>query len=297
MLAPGGTVYLLGGAAAIDPAVEATLQALGYTTQRLAGPSRVETAIAVASEVRRLQPDVTEVLLARAFGAEGNPTSGWADSVTGGGYAAESGTPILITGSDSVHPAVAELLAADAPTRTVLLGGTAALSDAVQASVPKPQRVAGAERTATAAAIATELWQAPTDGPRRFVMINAEHLLGWAFGLTAAGLAADNDAPILALNESAISDATRGLVSQCGEPEVDLLLMGDAGVIAVALRTELDALDGGPAPEPRRAQLRAKPAPTAGLRTSGPPTSVTVAMSAGRSSHARVPAASPGVRP
>ena len=170
VLAPGGTVYLLGGAAAIDPAVESALQALGYTTQRLAGPSRVETAIAVASEVRRLQPDVTEVLLARAFGAEGNPTSGWADSVTGGGYAAESGTPILITGSDSLHPAVAELLAADAPSRTVLLGGTAALSDAVQASVPNPQRVAGAERTATAAAIATELWQAPTDGPRRFVI-------------------------------------------------------------------------------------------------------------------------------
>lgn len=57
VLGPGGLVYVLGGDRAVSPAVVATLQADGYTVRRLAGPSRVETAIAVADEVRAQFPN------------------------------------------------------------------------------------------------------------------------------------------------------------------------------------------------------------------------------------------------
>ena len=240
-----GVVYLLGGEAAVSSAVEAELAARGYTPVRLAGPSRVETAIAVADEVRRVFADQGLALLARAFGAPGNESSGWADSVTGGGYAAYAGLPLLLSPGESLHPAVAAWLQADANQAVALLGGTAALSDTVAAEVgPSAVRIAGADRAATAAAIATDLWRIPPDTPdRAYVIINGTHAQGWAFGLAAAGLSADGVAPLL-LTTSEVPAATIQLVSACGEPQVDLALIGDATVIDPALQQELDAWDG-----------------------------------------------------
>ncbi|GAA4433747.1 cell wall-binding repeat-containing protein [Actinokineospora soli] len=48
LLAPGGTVYLLGSAGSLSPSVEAELVAAGYTTKRLGGADRYETAIRIA---------------------------------------------------------------------------------------------------------------------------------------------------------------------------------------------------------------------------------------------------------
>ena len=127
VLAPGGTVHVLGGTAAVSQAVEDELVGAGFVVDRLAGPSRVETAIAVADRVRQLVPGQAAVALARAAGVADNPTAGWADSVTGGGWAAAAGAPILVTDTAGVHPAVAAWLAVDQPSRTVLLGGPAAL--------------------------------------------------------------------------------------------------------------------------------------------------------------------------
>ncbi|CAN5518838.1 hypothetical protein BH23ACT7_BH23ACT7_22120 [soil metagenome] len=244
VLPGGGTVYLLGDTVAIGQAVEDELTAAGYATERLGGPSRVETALEVADKVRSLHPDVTEVAVARAYPFPDEETSGWADSVTGGGFAAWSGVPIVVTPREGVHPAVAAWLAADAPTGTIVLGGAAALSAEVEGGLPNPRRVSGPERTATAAAIATELWATPTTGRRDFVVLNGEHPDGWAFGLAAAGLAADAGAPLLLVN-AGVPQPTRSLVGACGSPEVDLLLVGDTSIVPAAVQAELDALDGG----------------------------------------------------
>jgi len=247
VLPAGATVYLLGGPAAIAQPVEDSLQAAGYRAIRLAGPSRVETALQVADEVRARFPDVRDVAVARAYGASGDDTSGWADSVTGGGFGARAGVPIVVNPTAALHPAVADWLRRDAPDRTLLLGGTAALAPAVEAGVPNPSRISGAERTATAAAVATTLWHAPSTGPRSFVVINGEHPSGWAFGLAAGGLAADSAAPILMVTGE-VPAATAALVGACGPPEVALLLIGDATVVPESLRATLDDLDGGACP-------------------------------------------------
>jgi putative cell wall-binding protein len=246
VLAPGGRVYLLGGTVAINAAVENGLRADGYDTLRLSGPTRFETAIAVANEVRRLYPAVTQVGLARAAGPSTNPTAGWADSVTGGGWAASRGVPIMVTQTDRLHSAVAAWMAANPPSQTVLFGGTAALSDAVARSVPNARRVAGGDRAGTAARIATDLWGAPTTGTRRFVIINGFHTQGWAYGLAAGGLAADAGAPILMTNSGSVPNETQVLVSSCGQAQVDLLLAGGTNVISDEIRAQLDALDPGP---------------------------------------------------
>ena len=244
LLPAGARIYLLGGTAAIGQAVEDELIAAGYDVVRLSGPSRIETAIAVANEVRRLNPGVTRVALARAYGTDENPTAAWADSVTGGAWAARDGVPIVVTQTDGLHDAVAAWLSAVNPVQTVLLGGLAALSATVEGSVPNPLRVSGAARDGTAAAIATTLMGAPTSGPRRFTLVNAYALDGWAYGLAAGGLAAGADAPVLVVHPDSVPPDTASLLGSCGAPEVDVLLIGGEVVISAARVAELDQLDG-----------------------------------------------------
>lgn len=250
LLPPDGLVYLLGGEAAISAGVERFLTETGWRVERLAGRSRVETAIAVADEVVALAGDALgegpDPLLARAYGTPGNRTAGWADAVAGGGYAAAAGAPLLVTGTEELHPAVDAWLDEHVSDdqRTVLLGGTAALSDAVEAAVPEPVRIAGAERTATAAAVATELWGVADDGARRALVVNGARSDGWASGLVAAGLAADDGAPVL-LTTSLVPRPTAELLATCGDPEVDLGVVGDDPAVPRLLERQLDALDGG----------------------------------------------------
>lgn len=242
VLPPGGRVLLLGGPNAISDEVIRQLQERGFTTERRAGATRVETAVAVAEAVRVRRPG-EDVLIARAWGPTGNDTAAWADSIAGGAFAAASHSPILVTRSDQLDAPVAAWLARDTPTTTTLLGGEAALSSAIAAAVPNPRRVSGAERTATAAEIAKQLWSTPTTGARRFVINNAAGETGWAFGFASAGVAADANAPVL-LVTSKVTEATTTLTRTCGAPQVDLLIVGDGTVVPPPMREQLDATDG-----------------------------------------------------
>jgi putative cell wall-binding protein len=230
VLGDGGTVYLLGGTAAISDGVASTLRDGGHRVVRLAGADRIATALAIADEVRRLHPG-DEVLLARA--------SGWADSVTGGALAAARDIPVLITPTSTLDPRVASWLAADDPSTTYVLGGTAAVSNTVESQVPNPTRLSGTDRTATAAAVARELG---TD-TKRFVVTQGLADDGWSFGFASAGLAADAEAPILLVTDE-VTDATAALVRTCGTPTTDIEVVGDGTVVPAQLREQLDAADG-----------------------------------------------------
>jgi subtilisin family serine protease/putative cell wall-binding protein len=243
VLPAGGRVYLLGGTGAISDAVAGQVRSAGFTVVRLAGPSRVETSLAIADEVRRVYPGSRDVLVARAFGAAGNETSGWADSVTGGAYGARARIPVVLTPTGSVHPRLAEWVARTQPSRRILLGGTGALAEPVRVQLGG-ERVAGAERTATAAEVARRLFATPTSGQRRFVVLNGFDRLGWAHGLAAAGLAAQANAPLLMVSSTTVPAPTAALVGACGAAQVDLFLIGSTTALPEALRAELDRLDG-----------------------------------------------------
>lgn len=235
ILPPGGRTYVLGGEEAVSPAVAAALAERGYEVVRLGGPSRTHTALAVAEEVRRLWPGTSRVALARADGG-GDATAGWADAVTGGAWAARTGTPLLVTASDGLHPDVAAALDAWGTTQTVLLGGTAALSQAVEDAVPGPQRVSGADRAATATAVADVLWEDPADG---FLLANGYYARGWAAALAAAGWAADSGRPLLLTAGSSVPQSTAALLADvCAAPET-LRLVGGASLITGSVETTL----------------------------------------------------------
>lgn len=250
VLADGKTVYLLGGTNAISNNTEQQVQAEGYSTKRLFGTTRVQTSVAVADEIRKVNPGTNVAALARAFGTEDNPTAAWADSITGGGWAAEAAAPILITPTDKMEQPVKEWLDNNQPSTTYVLGGTAAIQDGVAAQAPNAKRVYGPTRAHTATEIAKQMWDVQPSGTRSYVIIDGYADSGWAFGLAGAGASQKYDAPILVVEPGNTPDITRETVRSCDTVQVDLLLMGSTSVISEDRRQELDAEDGKSCPDP-----------------------------------------------
>ncbi len=151
-----GRVVALGGEQAICQALLDDASA-GRQQGRLAGPGRIQTAIAIASSSFPAGAD--EAYLARA--------DNFADAVAGGALTAG---PILLVPTCGEVPgevtAEIDRLGAD---RVVALGGTAAVCDALLSSAAsrsgaESDRIAGADRFATAAAIARyEFGDGPVD--------------------------------------------------------------------------------------------------------------------------------------
>lgn len=242
----GATVYLLGGNVALSSEVDAAILSLGLIPRRLSGETRVTTALAVANEVRRLYGDTGTVAIARAAGIASDPDgpTGWVDSVTGGAWAASRGVPVLITPSDRLPDSVRRWVAADAPDTSFVLGGPAALSQAVVDDLPRGVRIWGQDRADTAAAVATRLWgvtQRSSD--RDFIVVDGWARDGWRHGLAAAGLAADAAAPVLLTSSQSNTppSATADLVTACSTPSVDLLLVGN---LVNSVAASLESLDG-----------------------------------------------------
>lgn len=245
VLADGRTVYLLGGPVAIGQEVHEAVEREGYRVERLAGETRVETSVAIATEIRRRAPGVRVAAVSRAFGASADQTDAWVDSIAAGGWAASRNVPILVTHTDQLDAPARRWLDEDGPSTTYLLGGPHALSGEVARQAPEPERIAGDDRAGTAVRIAERLWGVAASGERRFVVINGYATRGWAFGLAGAGAAQRYDAPILVVHDEVVHDITARMVSSCGPARVDLLLMGDTSVISAGAREQLDARDGG----------------------------------------------------
>ena len=242
VLPEGGTVYVLGGEAAIAPEVVGELELYRYVVERLAGPSRVETAIQVANRTMALGGDASQVALVRAFGTEADPTAAWADSVGIAPWSARGAVPVLVTPSDAVHPGVADWLAYIAPARTVLLGGPQALAAEVEAAVPGPLRIAGAERAGTAVAVTEQLLGVDRDVAATYVVVDGYRPDGWAYGLAAAGLAVSAGTGLLLVGET-VPEPTAARVDHCAvDPPLDLrlTLVGDDTVIGDAVQQALD---------------------------------------------------------
>ncbi|MBA2575810.1 MAG: cell wall-binding repeat-containing protein [Euzebyaceae bacterium] len=239
-----GVVLTLGGTHAVSDAAAAQARAAGGDSGcaaplpgscRYAGTGREHTAALIAGTVLAEHPG-SVALVAR--GDE------FADAITGGAYAAASGTPILLTPSNQVNVDTAAFLTANGVAEVVVLGGEVAIDDPTYNGLPvaSRSRVRGPERTATAAAIAQELWGGAGLGAGGVVLVNVRHAEGWQTALSAAVASAVFDAPQLGVENppaavgaetQAVLGANAGPVMAFGSPD----LVSDAQLGAAVAAT------------------------------------------------------------
>lgn len=148
------TITLLGGASAISAQVETSLRNRGFLVDRISGPTRYDTALAVAktppsSYVATINGEKTAIL------ASG---TGFADAIAASPLAYASKVPLLLTAPTALSSQARQGLVELGIQRVLILGGTAAVSQAVEDSVrglpANVTRLAGSDRTETAVAIA-----------------------------------------------------------------------------------------------------------------------------------------------
>jgi putative cell wall-binding protein len=143
VLPAGGTVYILGGTTAVPASVETTLTGLGFVVVRYSGSDRYATALAVAAALG----NPTTVLLATGIN--------FPDALAAGPAAAHVGGVVLLTAGTTMPASVTAYLAAH-PGTDYAVGGPAVAAD------PAATALTGADRYATAAAVAATLFASPT---------------------------------------------------------------------------------------------------------------------------------------
>lgn len=202
---------VLGGEAAVQPAVEQQLRDMGLDVERRAGGSRFDTAITIA----RTDAGAAETaILARAFPSEGStdPTQGFADSIAAGGMSAEMGWPVLLTQSDTLTEATRTYLAEAGIQQVEIMGGTAAISAAVEQQIRDmgitTERLAGNSRAETALAVADKLGAPTAADADHVVVVQGQTADAWAGGFAAAAHAASLDAPIVLATGDTLPPAT-----------------------------------------------------------------------------------------
>ena len=233
-------VWVLGGTAAISDDVTSALAAEGFAVTRLAGATRLETA----QEIAEAAGDVQPALVARAFGegGEGDPTQAFADSLAVGGWAADDGRSVLLSESDQLSGSTAAWLEASASSEATLIGGVAALAEAVASAIAElgfgSARVSGATRFETAVEVATARGFG-ADAPASTVIISEGQADdAWEGGFSAAAPAAVFDAPILLANGDDLPEPTQAFLDTAVEAGAEVICLAsqvacDAAVEAI----------------------------------------------------------------
>lgn len=192
-------------------------------TERLSGASRAGTAAAIA---RASHPGgAQEVLLA---------TQGtFADALAGGPLAARRDAPLLLTNRDTLPPETAAALEQLRPQRVTVLGGGGAIGEGLAAQLSaryQVSRISGADRFATAAAVARTLGSAH---PRAFLVTARD----FPDALSASAPAGMLGMPILLTDANTVPAVTRGVLRDSGTREV--VIAGGGAAVGEAVADQL----------------------------------------------------------
>ncbi|MEZ0482160.1 cell wall-binding repeat-containing protein [Planococcus sp. SSTMD024] len=184
-------VMILGGNTAVSMEVEAELESMGLSTERLGGKTRFETAALIAGKI-----DSNRAVVANGLN--------FPDVLSISSYAAKNGVPILLTRTDRIPDETRSAL--KGVSSTYVIGSTSVVSKSVYDDLPKPTRYGGKDRYETGYEVSTKL-QLGTD--KAFIATGSN----FPDALAGSVLAAKNDAPILLVRPEAIPDATKNQLS------------------------------------------------------------------------------------
>jgi putative cell wall-binding protein len=144
-------VIILGGTATLSSSVESSVKSAlpNAQVQRISGADRYATAANIA--LRLYRENGNKINDNTAFVVTGG---GFPDVLSAGSVSAAKGYPILYVSSTSLPSATKNALTSMGIKRTLVVGGTAAVSSTVFNQLPGPIRISGADRYATSIQLA-----------------------------------------------------------------------------------------------------------------------------------------------
>ncbi|AFM43339.1 cell wall-binding protein [Desulfosporosinus acidiphilus SJ4] len=148
-----GTVYILGGTAAVSSAVESKVTACGFTKiTRLGGTDRYETSAKIADQLA--VKTGTPIVL--AYGEN------YPDALSISSIAAQMQAPILLVSNDGISDSIRQEIQSIKPSKVYIIGGEGVISSTVESQIQQLSglsqanivRIWGADRYATSLAAA-----------------------------------------------------------------------------------------------------------------------------------------------
>ena len=233
-----GAVTVLGGTTAVSDAVLDEVRAtVAAPVDRIAGPSRHATAAAVSAAFVDRPVEVAYVATGATF----------ADALAGGPAAAEDGGPLLLVSRAAVPAETRDELARLQPARIVVLGGTAAVSDAVVTELEALTdgdviRRAGPDRYATAAAVVAGSF------PGAVVDVVLGTGADFPDALAGGAVAAHLGGPLLITDPACVPDAVRREIDRLDPTR--LVVLGGTSAVSEAAAALTACAPPEPDPDP-----------------------------------------------
>ncbi len=179
-------IIILGGTGVVSPDIQKALeQSYKIPVDRIGGQDRFDTAAQIAQRVGNASGKVVI-----AYGLD------YPDALAVSPWAAKNGVPILLSLTDTLPAYTSAAIQQLNPSKTVIVGGSGVVSDAVMNALPNATRYWGDNRYETAASICEYLGQA--DGTQ----LNPSNVFvatgsNWPDALGGAALAGRDGNPIL----------------------------------------------------------------------------------------------------
>lgn len=222
--------------------------------RRHAGANRYDTAARIALDT--FGPGTGTVYVASG--------SDFPDALAGGALAGADGAPVLLTRRSSLPDETRAALSTLRPGRIVVLGGTAAVSGAVQAELAglalAVERISGENRYATAAQVAAAF---ATPGGKVFVASGRS----FPDGLAAAARAGSLGVPVLLTGRDELPAATVDELQRLAPSEIVVVggtaAVGDDVAAALATHAPVRRLAGDDRYQTAARVARAFPGPSA----------------------------------
>ncbi len=185
-----GKVYIIGGESVISKNVQSRIKSMGISVERISGSDRYATGVAIANEMKSEGAAIDQVAVV-------NGVSGLADAISFGAAAGQKNIPIILSNKKGETPGAEKILSDSAIEKTYIIGGKAAVPEGVEVSLKNPERVSGANRSETNAAIIKKFYN---QSSFEYVFVVKDGLEGQdklIDGLSVGAFAAKKNSPIV----------------------------------------------------------------------------------------------------
>lgn len=219
-------IYIIGGTGVISTAEETALSSIA-SIERISGVNRYETSVKVAEKLG----NVSQISVATG--------EDFADALSIASIAAQEGMPILLTKKDTIPESLQQYIKNQSIEKSFIIGGTAVVGNLVQANLPYPERLSGANRFETNIKV-LDKFSNILNFEKTFVAVGqGPNGTEFADALSGAALAAQYAAPLV-LTASSLPTASQSLINQQSLSKSNIFLLGGQAVVPESIKAQLN---------------------------------------------------------